>query len=1124
MSCEPLPHLFPNSLVVASCVTPTDPILAQAVVGGPWAEKHVPAHLRHMLMCESGCNDGAAFPFLYLALFLTTNRDNTGKAIAEWFYDALAYQIIFGTILGALIGWAARKLMRFSERHKLVDRESFVAQYVSLAIASMGVNVLLGSDDLLAAFACGSAFAWDGWFTKQTEDSNFSSIVDLLFNVAVFVYIGALMPYRQWAGGSEGEPNTLSIWRLFVLAICVLLTKRIPIVLALWRWIPDIKTFREAIFAGHFGPIGVGAVFIATLARTQLPEEVANPPETSNDILALTVQPVIYFFVLCSIAVHGLTIPFFAFSKGATRMTRTWSRHPSFALDREPTWVNRIRRMRSKDGEAGEGDENGGMSEIERVLNAQLRQVGRGAIGGDAEKDFDRFDSGQGTGESSETAAVAGEVQKTPRGESAENEYDGNDVPERSDPFSDDWDGDDTVEARRYKEKLLAKKQREYQAMRAQQNGHDEEKRTGRAERQAEHEDGDVGTASMMDEERGAMDRDIPRTNKEKAEALDKKAAYYEEKEKRLEQTAFAGLRAEGARDDSSERQEREHAAVRNDNEDGFPQSRSWVEGDKIVIEYQKSACSDVEVQVIPLMEHEREEIAASDQPGHTWAVRHADAIEQHVGLEGVGAWHPSEALHNLVSNRIPTLYNEYLKRGRRPARRGSVAESAQARNERSSMMMDAMSWASQRRDPEEDKAPSARDAPARKFLQSSSSGSVRQKPSYREETPSPPPVTGWLAPRPSGKKPRKPSRAGPDVRERSTSPGSSDAGGRGARCAKQHRLASDTRRRNTTRRVLAGRLALLHPGQPEQEEVFEAPDGPSHRGIGFPRSLSAGGLGASRPTKDSSSSSSSGGTAQMTPSSSSQRLGVPSVGFPRTLSASDDNSRALSGRERLQSERGGHSRATSVQWLDIADTSHDHDLVPTGDPGRLSGLHNRPLSRVSEREHGTSSPVRRTGSLRGQADPEGASDDGGGGIERGGRRMGRLANFFTSLAPGRSNRDTQAAPSEGAESNIPPAEAGDADALASSRMEASRSPSAPTVEQPEPLSLRVPTKIVGAASGPSEGGGILSGGAGSTDPRTDPDSAANLTGEAADRNTDSAQQRGGGQHDSDRDRVTFDV
>ena len=58
-----------------------------------------------------------------------------------------------------LIGYVARKLIRFSERHKLVDRESFVAQYLSLALASMGLNVLLGSDDLLAAFACGTAFA-----------------------------------------------------------------------------------------------------------------------------------------------------------------------------------------------------------------------------------------------------------------------------------------------------------------------------------------------------------------------------------------------------------------------------------------------------------------------------------------------------------------------------------------------------------------------------------------------------------------------------------------------------------------------------------------------------------------------------------------------------------------------------------------------------------------------------------------------------------------------------------------------------------------------------------------------------------------------------------------------------
>lgn len=389
---------FLNSLVVAACVSPTDPILAQAVVGGPWAEKHVPAHVRHMLMCESGCNDGAAFPFLYLALYLTQNRDNTGHAIAQWFYETWAYEIILGTILGALIGYLARKFMRFSERNKLIDRESFVAQYISLAIASMGVNVLLGSDDLLAAFACGTAFAWDGWFTKQTEDSNFSNIVDLLFNIATFIYIGALIPWHDFVDAEIG----LSIWRLIVLAICVLLTKRIPIILALWKFIPDIKTFREAIFCGHFGPMGVGAIFIATLGRTLMPEEVPDPPESSNDVLALTIQPIVYFFVLCSIIIHGFTVPFFAFGKNARRrahtLTRTLSRNLSMRDD-EPGWMSRVRRVRTGEDIIINTDD----ISADKMSAQQLALIGRGAIGGYREDELRREDSND---ENSATAAA----------------------------------------------------------------------------------------------------------------------------------------------------------------------------------------------------------------------------------------------------------------------------------------------------------------------------------------------------------------------------------------------------------------------------------------------------------------------------------------------------------------------------------------------------------------------------------------------------------------------------------------------------------------------------------------------------------------------------------------------
>jgi NhaP-type Na+/H+ or K+/H+ antiporter len=75
---------FLSSLVVASCLTPTDPILAAAVVGGKYAQKHVPEHLRDLLAAESGCNDGAAFPFLFIGLYLVLEQ-NKGLAIRDWF-------------------------------------------------------------------------------------------------------------------------------------------------------------------------------------------------------------------------------------------------------------------------------------------------------------------------------------------------------------------------------------------------------------------------------------------------------------------------------------------------------------------------------------------------------------------------------------------------------------------------------------------------------------------------------------------------------------------------------------------------------------------------------------------------------------------------------------------------------------------------------------------------------------------------------------------------------------------------------------------------------------------------------------------------------------------------------
>jgi hypothetical protein len=57
-----------------------------------------------------------------------------------------------------MLGYVFRKLVHLSGRHGYAGPESYVTQFVSLTLLSIGVATLLGSDDLLCAFAAGKIF------------------------------------------------------------------------------------------------------------------------------------------------------------------------------------------------------------------------------------------------------------------------------------------------------------------------------------------------------------------------------------------------------------------------------------------------------------------------------------------------------------------------------------------------------------------------------------------------------------------------------------------------------------------------------------------------------------------------------------------------------------------------------------------------------------------------------------------------------------------------------------------------------------------------------------------------------------------------------------------------------
>jgi NhaP-type Na+/H+ or K+/H+ antiporter len=192
----------------------------------------------------------------------------------------------------------------------LIDRESFLVFYFVLALFCAGSGSLLGMDDLLVGFSAGVGFSNDGWFTQKTEESHVSNVIDLLINLAYFVYLGTIIPWGLYNAPQIG----LTPWRLVVVSIFVILFRRIPIMMALKPIIPDIKTWREALFAGHFGPIGVGAIFVAILARAELETESTTPlaelppPGSEHYALVELIWPITTFLVISSILVHGSSI------------------------------------------------------------------------------------------------------------------------------------------------------------------------------------------------------------------------------------------------------------------------------------------------------------------------------------------------------------------------------------------------------------------------------------------------------------------------------------------------------------------------------------------------------------------------------------------------------------------------------------------------------------------------------------------------------------------------------------------------------------------------------------------------------------------------------------------------
>ena len=135
------------------------------------------------------------------------------------------------------------------------------------------------------------------WFRLETMDDSLQPTIDMLLNLSVFMWFGAVCPWSSFLNNS-----VIPIYRLIFLGVLILLVRRLPIVFAMHKWIPQIDHVAQAAFVGFFGPIGVGAIFYLSvslefLRKIQVEGEV---PEDVKQVME-TIQVVVWFLVICSI-------------------------------------------------------------------------------------------------------------------------------------------------------------------------------------------------------------------------------------------------------------------------------------------------------------------------------------------------------------------------------------------------------------------------------------------------------------------------------------------------------------------------------------------------------------------------------------------------------------------------------------------------------------------------------------------------------------------------------------------------------------------------------------------------------------------------------------------------------
>ncbi len=243
------------AMLIGAVVTPTDPVVSSTIVQGSMAEENLPGRVRHLLSGESGANDGLAYPLVFLSILMIERSPSYG--LLEWLTRVVLWEVGAAVLLGAAMGYVAGRLLGWAEDKGNIEQPSYLAYTLALSLTVLGGTKLLGTDGILAVFAAGIALNMAVSTEDDTQEERMQEAVNRFFVLPVFVLLGLALPWQQWLELG---------WAGLLLVAAVLLLRRLPAVLAVTPILPQARGFRDTLFLGWFGPVGVAALFYAALS------------------------------------------------------------------------------------------------------------------------------------------------------------------------------------------------------------------------------------------------------------------------------------------------------------------------------------------------------------------------------------------------------------------------------------------------------------------------------------------------------------------------------------------------------------------------------------------------------------------------------------------------------------------------------------------------------------------------------------------------------------------------------------------------------------------------------------------------------------------------------------------